>query len=178
MIQILAAAIIAAALLFAARLLQRALLDMRDDRRRQRQLTLMQTFIPALEAGQRDPRAFLVWQPLADAARALLPEEFAAIDAARGARFPFSAEALLAAHAQWTADWLAWERAHDADYKRKASDAEAALHAADAAVRRSKLEAIQNEKLDLYQRHYEEYVRVARQLHDLAQRDTSAAVRF
>ena len=27
---------------------------------------------------------------------------------------------MQAAHAQWTADWLAWERTHDAEYKLKA----------------------------------------------------------
>ncbi len=36
-------------------------------------------------------------------------------------RFRSGAERIEAAHAQWTADWLAWEGAHDAEFKSKAA---------------------------------------------------------
>ena len=75
---------------------------------------------------------------------------------------------MQAAHAQWTADWLAWERAHDSEYKLKAAVAAAELAAAgDSQVARGKADAVEREKLDLYQRKYAEYVRVAKALHGL-----------
>jgi hypothetical protein len=72
-------------------------------------------FAPGLSAAAGDPRAILVWQPLARMARHMFPEEFALIDQAAGGAFPFSADRLQAAHSQWTADWLAWERSHDTE---------------------------------------------------------------
>ena len=39
----------------------------------------------------------------------------------RAERFHSRKEQLKAAHARWTADWLAWERAHDAEYSLKAA---------------------------------------------------------
>jgi hypothetical protein len=133
------------------------------------QLAILNAFVPALAAADHDPRAIIVWQPVARTARALFPDEFAAIDRAMGAPFPFSPERLQAAHAQWTAEWLAWERSHDAEYKRRAAEAEHDLALAESPLTRVKLEAIEREKLDLYQRRYEEYVRVAKALHAFAQ---------
>jgi hypothetical protein len=125
-------------------------------------------FAPAVSAAAADPRAILVWQPLAGTARQLFPEEFAQIDAAAGGRFPFSKERLEAAHAHWTADWLAWERTHDSEYKLKAAVAEQELVAAGPSpVLRARLDAVEREKLELYQRRYEEYVRVAKALQAL-----------
>jgi hypothetical protein len=89
---------------------------------------LLTLFAPALSATQQDPRAFLVWQPIATAARQLFPDEFARLDRAMGGRFPFSNERIEAAHAQWTADWLAWELAHDTEFKLKATRAGWAAH--------------------------------------------------
>ena len=43
----------------------------------ERLATLLTLFAPGLTATQQDPRAFLVWQPIAQAARQLFPEEFA-----------------------------------------------------------------------------------------------------
>ena len=83
----------------------------------ERVTTLLAVFAPAVAAAQQDPRAILVWQPMAQAARNLYPDEFAALDRAAGAAFPFSKERIEAAHAQWTTDWLAWEHAHDIEYK-------------------------------------------------------------
>jgi len=142
---------------------------LREATARARSLSIAQTFAPAIAAVQADPRALLVWQPLARTARVLFPEEFAALDRAAGATFPFSPGELQAAHAKWTADWLAWERTHDASYKSKAAAVEQELAAAGASpALRSRLDAIEQEKLDLYQRRYSEYVRVAKGLQALS----------
>lgn len=130
--------------------------------------TLLTLFAPALVETQRDPRAFLVWQPIAKAARQLFPAEFAALDRAAGGTFPFPAERIEAAHAQWTADWLAWELAHDTEFKLKGAVAEHELAAqGGASVARARVDAVEREKLDLYQRRYAEYVRTAKALQSL-----------
>ena len=86
-----------------------------------------------------------------------------------GGAFPFSHDRLQSAHAQWTADWLAWERTHDAEYKLKAAVVEQDIAVAgSSAVLRARLDAVESEKLDLYQRRYQEYVRVAKALQALA----------
>lgn len=129
--------------------------------------TLLALFAPALIDTQRDPRAFLIWQPIAKAARQLFPEEFTALDRATGATFPFSVERIEAAHAQWTADWLSWELAHDTEYKVKAAAAEHEVTTQGTAAARARLDAVEREKLDLYQRRYSEYVRTAKALQAL-----------
>jgi len=129
---------------------------------------LLALFAPALVSAQQDPRAFLVWQPIARTARRLFPSEFARLDDAAGTTFPFSSAQIEAAHAQWTADWLAWELAHDTEYKLKAALAERDLTAAaGSGIGRARLDAIEREKLDLYQRRYAEYVRTAKALQAL-----------
>lgn len=165
---ILSAVLVAAAVGWSARLIVGQLAAAREDARRAHLTNLLTLFAPAIAAAQQDPRALLVWQPLARSARALSPDAFAELDRATGATFPFTAETLQAAHARWTADWLAWERSHDATYKRKAIEAQHALGDAPSAVSRVQLEAIEQEKLELYQRRYEEYVRIAKALQALA----------
>ena len=166
------AGIAAAAIRWAAERIAGELRAARDEAARGRAIVLLQMFTPAVAAAEADPRALLVWQPIARAARQIFPEEFATLDRAAGATFPFTSERLQAAHAQWTADWLAWERAHDHDYKLKAAvieheaGQEMGAHSA-SPVLRAKLEAVEREKLDLYQRHYQDYVRVAKALHAL-----------
>ncbi len=129
---------------------------------------LLTLFAPAIAATQQDPRAFLVWQPIANAARQIFPEEFAALDRASGAAFPFTKQRLEAAHAQWTADWLAWELAHDTEYKLKTAEAEQEVAAQGGSpVSRARLDAVEREKLDLYQRRYADYVRTAKALQSL-----------
>jgi hypothetical protein len=129
---------------------------------------LLALFAPGLEAAAQDPRALLVWQPLAVTARRLYPEAFVALDRASGATFPFSADQIERAHARWTADWLAWERSHDADCKMKAAIVEHDLgDAVGTALGRARLDAVEREKLDRYQQRYEEYTRVARGLQAL-----------
>lgn len=165
MTAIAAAIIVAAAVLWAGRELLAEVRAARDEAARARVLAVLQIFAPGLAATRANPRELLTWQPLARAARRLLPVEFTSLDAAAGGTFPFAAEQVQAAHAQWTADWLAWERMHDGEYKLKAAVLEEELTASGGSVvARAKLEAVEREKLDLYQRRYQEYVQVAKAL--------------
>jgi hypothetical protein len=140
----------------------------REDASHARTMTLMQLFAPAIAAAQTDPRTLLVWQPLAKSARQLFPAEFAALDRVSGATFPFTPAQLQAAHAQWTADWLAWEQSHDAEYKLKAAQVQHDVASlGPSALARAKIEAVEREKLELYQRRYQSYVQTAKALQAL-----------
>lgn len=156
------AVIVAGAVLVAGRLVAAALAPRRDDRAGV--LAVLQLFAPGIEAVDRDPRALLVWQPLAGVARRLQPDLFAAIDAAAGATFPFPRARIEAAHARWTTEWLTWERDHDAAFKLKAAVVEAELARGAGPDARARLDLIAHEKLETYQRRYEEYVRVGKVL--------------
>jgi hypothetical protein len=130
-----------------------------------RPLELLALFAPAVVQAANDPRTIIAWHPLAATARALYPDDFAALDRAGGVRFPFHDEQIHNAHSRWTADWLAWEYAHDGTYKLKTAQAEADLVASGgAALARARLDAIEREKLELYQVRYEQYVKVAKAL--------------
>lgn len=161
----LAAIVIATALIVSVTQIVTELRAARDEQRRARSLSIVQLFGPAVAAVQEDPKALLVWQPIAATVRKLFPEECASLDASAGGSFPFSAEVMSAAHARWTADWLAWERTHDATYKVKIAAAE---QEADSPAGRARLDAVEREKLDVYQRRYEEYIRAAKTLQKLA----------
>ena len=140
----------------------------RDREGRERSLRLMALFAPGVAAAVEDPRALLSWQPLAVTARKLFPEECAALDRACGTTFPFTAEQIQAAHSRWTAEWLAWEQQHATEYKLKAAEVEAATQVSEGwPLDRARLEAVEREKLERYQRRYEEYVRVAKALQAL-----------
>lgn len=168
MILIIAAIIVAAAAYGGARAVAREIAGMREAAGRGRTLDLLAVFAPAVGAADADPRALLAWQPIARTARQLFPDEFATLDRAAGGTFPFSAERIQAAHARWTADWLVWERTHDAEYKLKAAEVEQELLASGGStVVRGRLDGVEREKLDRYQRRYEEYVRVAKALQAL-----------
>ena len=138
-----------------------------EDRQRDHELALVALFAPAMAAAQADPRVLLTWQPLAKTLRSRLPDEFAALDAASGSTFPFSKDMLSAAHSRWTTEWLAWEKAHDATYKMKALMAQQEVKGDTSEAARAKLDAVEREKLELYQRRYEEYVRVGKALQAL-----------
>ncbi|MGE5242762.1 MAG: hypothetical protein ACM3SQ_00855 [Betaproteobacteria bacterium] len=129
---------------------------------------MLRLFAPAIAETAHDPRALLIWYPLATLCRSLDPDSFARLDRAGAAPFPFTRDALERAHARWTADWLAWERTHDEEYRLKAAAAEEALAASGGSpVLRGRLEAVEREKLETYQRRYQEYVQVARALQQL-----------
>ena len=139
------------------------------ERSRDRQVSIAALFAPALGQVQDDPKALLTWQPLAATLRKQFPQEFAALDAAAGSKFPFSNDVIAAAHARWTTEWLAWERTHDATYKMKAAEVQQELQGgADTTAARARLDAIEHEKLDTYQRRYEHYIRVAKALQALS----------
>ena len=167
---VLAALIVAAALWWASQQIVIEMRAARDEAARSRTLALLQLLAPALRDAQADPRALLVWQPVAKMVRELYPSESGAIDRASGAPFPFTPDRIQAAHALWTTDWLSWERTHDADYKLKAAVIEQEMAAAGPSASpalRGKLDAVEREKLDLYQRRYSEYVRIAKALQAL-----------
>ena len=104
---LLVALVVAAAVAWGSARIASELKAAREDAARGRALEVLRTFAPAAGAAAADPRAVLAWEPLARTARGLFPDEFAQLDRAAGATFPFSGERLQAAHAQWTADWLA-----------------------------------------------------------------------
>ena len=163
------AAIVAAAIVWASLRLTAELKTLREDRAKARAQMLLGTFAPAVDAAADDPQALLVWEPLARTARTLFPAEFAELDRAAGGTFPFAKARIQAAHAQWTTAWLAWERAHDAEYKLKVAAAgEEVAKSPDSPAARARLDAVEQEKLALYQRRYEEYVKVAKALQALA----------
>ena len=103
MIVLLAALFVSTAIVWAGLRIASAVQASRPEPIRARALELTAMFAPALSAAA-DPRAILVWQPLARMARQMFPEEFALVDQAAGDTFPFSNDRLQAAHAQWTAD--------------------------------------------------------------------------
>jgi hypothetical protein len=160
--------IVAAVLYWAAKQIVAEMKAARQEAAQTRAAALMQLFAPGLAAGAHDPRAMLVWHPLAKMARQLWPSEFASLDRAGGGTFPFTKEQVQAAHAEWTADWLAWERTHDAAYKLKVAEIEHELGEGSVVSApphvRARLDAIEREKLDLYQHRYQEYVRVSKAL--------------
>ena len=161
--------VIAAAIGGAAAQIVAEMRRVHHDRARSRELSIAALFTPALARVQDDPKTLLTWQPLAKTLRQKFPEEFAALDVAGGSTFPFSRDVIGAAHARWTAEWLAWEYTHDWTYKLRALEAQQQLQSsADQTVARAKLDAIEREKLDSYQRRYEEYIRVAKALQQLS----------
>jgi hypothetical protein len=158
---LLAALIVAAAVGWSALRIVSEMRAAREEALRTRTLSILGLFTEGVSAVQDDPKALLVWQPLARTVRQLFPAECASLDGASGSAFPFSADVISAAHARWTADWLTWEQAHDAAYKLKTA---LAGQDADSPVGRARLDAVEREKLEQYQRRYEEYVRVAKAL--------------
>jgi hypothetical protein len=140
----------------------------REDAARGRTLAIAQTLAPGIAAAQADARALLVWQPVARTLRQAFPAECEALDRAAGGSFPFTADQIQGAHARWTAEWLAWERQHDAEYKRKTTECEEQVQASGGSpASRARLDAAEREKLDVYQRRYQEYVQVAKALQAL-----------
>lgn len=140
-------------------------LTRRDLERRHRERLAM-TFLTRVApvVARADPRELLAWRGIAHTIRRMHPDIVADLEQVSGNRFPFSVALIEGAQARWTAEWLAWERQHDADYKVRARTAEVKLLADGLDVTRegrARLAAIENEKLQSYQQRYEEYVRVA-----------------
>jgi hypothetical protein len=132
----------------------------------------LQTFGPAQAAALDNPRELLIWYPLAQAARKLQPRAFATLDAATGGAFPFTRDQVERAHAKVSSEWLAWEKAHDEEYRLKAASVEHELRNASgeaASLAKARLERVQHEKIERYQQRYEEYIRTAKALQGLLQ---------
>jgi hypothetical protein len=170
-VEVVAAVLVGIALGGAAWLVAGRIADLeataREDAARARVLRLLELFAPAVIAAD-DVRALLTWRKLAVRARALYPEEFKTLDGGAGGTFPFTNDDIQAAHARWTAEWLAWEGAHDAEYKLKTAALEEELGPSTrSGVGRARLEAVEREKLERYQRRYEDYTRVSRALQAL-----------
>jgi hypothetical protein len=128
---------------------------------------LLATFAPAVAAARLDPKQLLAWHPIAQTSRKLFPEAFKDLDAAAGGTFPFSKEQLQTAHDRCTADWLAWERAHDAEYAVRAAEVQDEIDRAGgpaSPLLRTRLAAVEQQKLERYQQRYEEYIKTAKAL--------------
>jgi hypothetical protein len=136
-------------------------------RRRHREAIVQQllaTFAPAAAAVQQDPKQLLAWYPLAQTSRALFPAAFKELDRAAGEAFPFSKAQLQAAHARCSSDWRAWERAHDVEFGVKVAELQAEIDRGDqpSPLLRSRLAAVEQQKLERYQQRYEEYIKTAK----------------
>jgi len=128
---------------------------------------LLATFAPAAAAVQQDPKQLVVWYPLAQTSRKLFPDAFKSLDEAAGGAFPFTKEQLKAAHARCSSDWLAWERAHDAEYAVKIAQVQDEIGRTQgpaSALLRTRLAAVEQQKLESYQQRYEEYVKTSKAL--------------
>ena len=169
MIEVLLIALIGAVVLLAERA--------RRDRRRLHQerlaAMLLTTLAPAAVRGE--PRDLLAWRSAADAARGMFPAAVGAIERHTGEAFPFSRDLIDEAHARWTAEWLAWERRHDVEFKQRTSALESELLDAgdDTPAGRARLAALEDERLQTYQQRYEEYVRIGNGLTALKERENT-----
>jgi hypothetical protein len=167
---------VAATVVWAALRSAAAAREVREDATRQRALQLLALLAPGAVAARDDPKALLAWYPVADLARRLFPAECTALDQAAGAPFPFGAAQIEDAHTRWTSAWLAWEAAHDAEFKLRTATLEQELGSAAATgVGRARLEAVGREKLAQYQQRYEDYTRISRLLRTLAERNPRPA---
>ena len=170
-----AALLVAAAVAWAGAAIARELARVRDDVRLGRRMRLLAMFAPGVAEADANPRAFLTWQPLALTARKLFPDDFESLDRASGTTFPFTNDQIQAAHSKWTAEWLAWERTHDAQFKLKAAAVERDLvERGNSPLELARLESVEREKLELYQRRYEEYIRVGKALQALLKGGTGS----
>ena len=141
---------------------------LKEQRRRHHEDTLLRLlalFGPSVARVETEPRELMPWSHVAGCGRTLFPRAFRDLDEANGGRFPFSADLIESVHARWTAGWLAWERDHDIEYKRRATEIEHQLIDVDAgraATLRVELAGVEQEKLQRYQERYEEHVRIAK----------------
>ena len=136
--------------------------------RRRREATLqgmLALLAPAAAAADQDPKQLVVWYPVAQASRRLFPDAFAELDKAAGGAFPFTKAQVQAAHARCSSDWLAWERAHDAEFSLKAAEVQNEIERSagqPSPLLRTRLAAVEQQKLERYQQRYDEYVRTSK----------------
>lgn len=163
MTEVLIAALIGVVLFVA----ERARRDRLREHRERLAALLLTSLAPA--AARAEPRDLLAWRGAAETARRVFPDAVRIIERQSGEAFPFPRKVVDDAHARWTADWLAWERRHDVEFKQRASALEAGLPAGGGdtpagAAGRARLAALEDEKLQAYQQRYEEYVRIGKGL--------------
>lgn len=139
-----------------------------DQQRREATIQrLLATFAPAMASVQQDPKQLLVWYPVAQASRKLFPDAFRELDKSAGGTFPFTKEQIQAAHARCSSDWLTWERAHDAEFSLRAAQVQDEIDRASGQATpllRTRLAAVEQQKLERYQQRYEEYIKTAKAL--------------
>ena len=131
---------------------------------------LVATFAPAISAVQQNPKNLLVWYPIARASRTLFPEAFTALDRASGGAFPFNNDLVQSAHARCSSDWLAWENANEAEFALKIAQVQDDIDRAGqpSPLLRTRLAAIEQQKLQAYQQRYEEYIKTAKAIASFA----------
>lgn len=164
MIELVISALIGGALVYAV---WRVGNEVQQQRREATLHQMLGTFAPAAAASQHDPKQLVVWYSFAQTSRKLFPDAFKTLDAAAGGAFPFTKEQLKAAHARCTSDWLAWERAHDAEYAVKTAQVQDEIDRAQgpaSPLLRTRLAALEQQKLERYQQRYEEYIKTAKAL--------------
>lgn len=127
-------------------------------------LQILATFAPSAAAVQRDPKQLLAWYPAVQTSRKLFPGAFRELDRAAGGAFPFTRDQLQAAHARCSSDWLAWEHANEAEFALKTAQVQDEIDRAGQAspLLRTRLAAIEQQKLQGYQQRYEEYIKTAK----------------
>ena len=141
-------------------------------RKQEHKEQLMAVLLTASAAAiaRAEPRELLAWQSTAKTVRRLFPDVVAELESKGGESFPIPKKVAEDAHAKWTAEWLAWESHHDVEFRKRTSVLEAELkaggheHSPDGHAR---IAALEDEKLQSYQRRYEEYVQVGKGLTDL-----------
>lgn len=148
---------------------------LRFDQQRQHEERLtafLVTAIPPL-IPTNDPRAILGWANSFDTIRRLFPVVIKRIEQVSGRSFPISDDFIEAAHARCTAEWLAWERKHNAEYQEKTALLDADIGATDRMADpeiRARSARLEDEKLQSYQQRYEEYVSIGKALAELQQK--------
>ena len=155
-------------------LIVRNLSGMRRDRQIQ---ALVATFGSLAAQAREHPRRLLAWHPIAEQTRQLFPDAFRALESVDGKRFPFSKELIESVEAKWTAEWLEWERNNDTEYRAQSAAIEATLEKAEASATqaaRARLDTLERDRLEQYQRRYQEYVEVSRGLAALAETTADA----
>ena len=128
-------------------------------RKQEHKEQLMAVLLTASAAAiaRAEPRELLAWQSTAKTARRLFPDIVAEIESKGGESFPIPKKVVEDAHAKWTAEWLAWEHHHDADFRKRTSVLEAELqaggqeHTPDGHAR---IAALEDEKLQSYHKIY------------------------
>ena len=148
---------------------------LRFDQQRQHEERLTAFLVAAIPPllPTNDPRVILGWANSFNTIRKLFPVTIKRIEQISGRSFPISDDFIDAAHARCTAEWLAWERKHNAEYQEKTALLEADIAATDRMADpeiRAKYARLEDEKLQSYQQRYEEYVSIGKALAELQQK--------